>query len=215
MIDKFYTYIYYDPSRNNEPIYVGKGHGTRAWQHLTRRKRHPFIQRLQFMKRNNIKPVIGLYSGLDEEFSFLIEVELIAKFGRKDTGLGTLLNLTDGGEGNSNPSIQTRIKMGSANKGIKRTPEQNFKNSESRKGHPNGRKGIKFKQQDTNNHKNKGKIRTQEFKDNLSKLHSGKIAWNKGVTSARISCLHCGKMYDPGNFKKHINIIYKKENYNG
>lgn len=32
---QYYTYIYYDPSRNNEPIYVGKGYDKRAWDHLT------------------------------------------------------------------------------------------------------------------------------------------------------------------------------------
>ncbi len=53
------------------------------------------------MKKNNIKPVIGLYSGLEEEFAHLLEQELISKFGRKDLGNGPLLNLTDGGEGAS------------------------------------------------------------------------------------------------------------------
>jgi hypothetical protein len=33
-IDDYYVYIYYDPSRNNEPIYIGKGSKIRAWYNL-------------------------------------------------------------------------------------------------------------------------------------------------------------------------------------
>ena len=104
----FYTYIYYDPSRDNEPFYIGKGTNDRAWSHKHRTDIHPFVQRLQFMKKNSIIPVIGLYAGIDEEFAFLLEEELIQKFGRKDLGLGPLLNLTDGGGGNTNRSPEYR-----------------------------------------------------------------------------------------------------------
>lgn len=140
-MNDFYTYIYYDPSRNNEPIYVGKGFGGRAWKHLTKRIIHPFIQRLQFMKKNNVKPIIGFYAGLDEELAHLLEVELIQKFGRKDLGLGPLLNLTDGGEGPSGRkhSAESRRKMSLAKKGIStgpRPPEVGAKVSMSKKGKP-------------------------------------------------------------------------------
>ena len=135
--DSFYTYIYYDPSRNNEPIYVGKGHGKRVWAHLNiRKKKHPFVQRLQFMKRNGISPIIGIYSGLTEEEAFSLEIWFIHKFGRKDLKLGTLLNRTDGGEGASGSKSQ---------KGIKRSEEWKRKhklNSDRRRGKPNGRKGL-------------------------------------------------------------------------
>lgn len=133
-MDKFYTYIYYDPSRNNEPIYVGKGQNKRAWEHLTSRRKHPFIQRLEFMKSNNIDPVIGFYSGLDEELSLLVEEELISKFGRKDLRQGPLLNLTDGGELGANKSIETRKKMSENNLGKKLSETTKKKMSLSRIG---------------------------------------------------------------------------------
>lgn len=118
----FYTYIYYDPSRNNEPIYVGKGKDERAWSHIKYSKgKHPFVQRLQYMKRIGITPNIGFYSGLDEEFAFLLEEELISKFGRKDLGKGPLLNLTDGGQGQSGRRFshtpETKEKMRLAKEG--------------------------------------------------------------------------------------------------
>ena len=121
--ENFYTYIYYDPSRNNEPIYVGKGNANRAWDHLKSNKKHPFIHRLKFMKKGSISPIIGIYAAIDEEFALFLEVELIAKYGRKDLGLGPLLNLTDGGEGMSGNirSVETRAKIGKANLGKDRT----------------------------------------------------------------------------------------------
>lgn len=134
-MEKYYTYIYYDPSRNNEPIYVGKGHNKRAWVHLYSKQKHPFIQRLQYMKKNDINPVIGLYSDLDEELSLLLEQELISKFGRKDLGKGTLLNLTDGGELGANKSVETREKMSKNNLGKILSFKTRTKMSESKKGH--------------------------------------------------------------------------------
>lgn len=96
---KFYTYIYRDPSRNNEPIYIGKGKKNRAWDHLRIKRKNPFIQRLQLMKKNNIVPSIEIIDALDESHAFLMEESLIEIIGRKDLGRGSLLNLTDGGEG--------------------------------------------------------------------------------------------------------------------
>lgn len=113
----FYTYIYYDPGRNNEPIYVGKGKEYRAWCHLYRKDTHPLTQRLNLMKRNNILPNIGFYSEMDEELALLVEIELIAKLGRKDLGLGPLLNLTDGGDGIYNISQEIKDKISNSKKG--------------------------------------------------------------------------------------------------
>jgi hypothetical protein len=132
----FYTYIYYDTSRNNEPFYVGKGFGERAWIHLkeSQQTKTPFYNRLKSMKNKNIDPVIGIYAGLDEEFAHLLEEELISKFGRKDLGLGTLCNLTNGGEGMSNPSTETRSKISAANSNRTVSEETKRKMSESHKG---------------------------------------------------------------------------------
>jgi len=98
---KFYTYIYRDPSRNNESIYVGKGQKLRAYSHLKLKGIGPFISRLKYMNKNNIVPSIEIINALDESHSFLMEECLIEVIGRKDLGKGPLLNLTDGGEGAS------------------------------------------------------------------------------------------------------------------
>jgi hypothetical protein len=120
----FYCYLYRDPSRDNEPIYVGKGKGQRAFTHLKRRDVHPFTQRLQLMAKNAIKPVIEfLLKDCDEELVLLCEEEAIDKFGRKDLGKGTLLNLTDGGEDVINLSVTTRQRMSSIAKTRENLPE--------------------------------------------------------------------------------------------
>lgn len=40
-----------------------------------------------------------------------LEIMLISYYGRRDLNLGTLVNLTDGGDGQSNPSKESRLKM--------------------------------------------------------------------------------------------------------
>jgi hypothetical protein len=109
-MEKYYTYVYYDPTRNNEPIYVGKGFNNRAWHHLVSKKRSPFISRIKHIMSLGFNPIIALYAGLDEEFAFFLEEQLILHFGRKDLSNGTLLNLTNGGEGNSGRIISDREK---------------------------------------------------------------------------------------------------------
>ncbi len=50
------------------------------------------------------------------------EISEIQRIGRRDLGLGTLVNFTDGGEGMENPSIETRKKLSES-----RTGEKNHK----------------------------------------------------------------------------------------
>lgn len=63
-----------------------------------------------------------LFDELTKEEAIAKEIELIAIYGRIDLGLGTLCNLTDGGEGRFNYKLsdETRIKMGLAQKGNKK-----------------------------------------------------------------------------------------------
>lgn len=63
-----------------------------------------------------------LLDELTKEEAIAKEIEFIAIYGRRDLGLGTLCNLTDGGEGrfNHKPTDETRIKMGLAQKGNKK-----------------------------------------------------------------------------------------------
>jgi len=96
----YYVYIYYF---QNAPVYVGLGHGNRAWQHLlpsVRKSRQSkyFYNKLEKEGIDKFEIKI-LKTGLLLSEAILIEQILIKWLGRKDNKTGILYNLTDGGEG--------------------------------------------------------------------------------------------------------------------
>lgn len=141
----FYTYLYIDPSKpskwlaEGEPIYVGKGKKGRAWQH-TRYTHNPhFRNRLAKMKSQSVEPIVKLLvEGVDEELAILVEVEAIAKFGRRDIQTGCLTNLTNGGDGTSGHrhTVKSRKKMSESHKKVVKTPEWNAKVAAALKNKP-------------------------------------------------------------------------------
>lgn len=184
-MDNFYTYVYYDKSRNNEPFYVGKGCGNRAYSHLKRTDKHPFTQRLQYMKKNGVEPVIGIYGGLDEEFALFLEQEIISHLGRKDLGTGPLLNLTDGGDGMNVPSADVREKMSTAKKGKSLSAEHRAKIAAALKG----------KTYASMSDEGRANLSAAKKGKPLSAEHIAKVAAaNKGKTRAPFSDEHKAKI---------------------
>lgn len=100
----YYTYAYL--REDGTPYYIGKGKKYRAFCAKNRNTPVPPRDRILFLKR-----------GLTEEEALKHEIYMIAVFGRKDIGTGILWNFTDGGEGVSNPSQETREKIGRARRG--------------------------------------------------------------------------------------------------
>lgn len=178
--ERFYTYIYYDPSRNNEPIYVGKGCRGRYVDHIkmmNKGKRHPFIQRLEFMQKNNTTPIIGVYAGLDEEIALFLEEELILKFRLKSQG-GTLLNLKTTGNiapaGGWKLSEETKNRMRAAHRGKKGTPHTDkakIKISEALKGRKHSEE---TKEKIRAGNLGKKKVISDKARENLSRALKGK-----------------------------------------
>ena len=78
-------YVYQWLREDGTPYYVGKGKGNRAF---AKRPFAPSKERIEIIKSN-----------LTEQQAFDLEIELIAKYGRKDNGTGILRNKTDGGDG--------------------------------------------------------------------------------------------------------------------
>lgn len=101
----FYVYVYRDPrpTKNNQPVYVGKGTGDRDLSHWSRGSHNkPFQDFIAHLKvRGLVAPCTRVFETEVEAEAFAKEIELINLYGRRNTGLGSLFNLTDGGEGAS------------------------------------------------------------------------------------------------------------------
>ena len=101
----FYVYVYRDPRplKANQPVYVGKGSGDRDLSHWSKGSHNkPFQDFISHLKlRGHVALCERVLQTEDEAEAFAKEVELIALYGRRNLGTGTLFNLTDGGEGGS------------------------------------------------------------------------------------------------------------------
>jgi NUMOD3 motif len=118
----FCTYLWL--REDGTPYYAGKG-----------------LKYRPFRKGSPPKERVIVQEWLCEEDALLAEKFLIALYGRKDTGEGILINLTDGGEGTSGGrwqcppfSEEHRRKIGNAHIGMKRSAEACRNISEGRKG---------------------------------------------------------------------------------
>lgn len=122
---EFYVYLYLDP-RNGEVFYVGKGCGDRASHHVRWKTRSAEMwARIADLRAAGVTPIISTAVCLNEADAFLRERELIAAFGRRDQGTGTLLNKTSGGQGPSGRrhSDAAKAKMSRSRTGKKLTAE--------------------------------------------------------------------------------------------
>jgi hypothetical protein len=108
----FYNY-FHRKADTGEIFYVGKGQGTRAY---VKERNNIFWNRI--VKKHGYTVEIVCYFD-NEELSFSTEKYLIEKIGRRDLGLGPLVNLTDGGDGLRNISEEIRKKISEGQKGNK------------------------------------------------------------------------------------------------
>jgi hypothetical protein len=101
----FYVYVYRDPRplKKDQPVYVGKGTGDRDISHWSKGSHNkPFQDFISHLKQRGLVALCErVFETEVEAEAFAKEVELIALYGRRNTGTGTLFNLTDGGEGGS------------------------------------------------------------------------------------------------------------------
>jgi hypothetical protein len=153
MMKNFYVYIH-RKATNGEVFYVGKGVGDRS---------HVFSTRSDWWKRTAEKHgvIVEVVSdNLQEWYAFELEAELISLYGRKDTGDGPLVNMTNGGEGASghSHSEETRFKISIANSGKSRSDETKRKLAILSRGNTNML----------------GKTLSEETKAKLSLLNIGK-----------------------------------------
>jgi len=107
----FYVYVIFRP--NGIPCYVGKGSGDRWIRHEQRQiheNRH-FRNIIQSARANGEElPKVKVHEGLLEAVALEYEKALIAAIGRQHVG-GPLVNLTDGGDGESGRIMRTEQKQ--------------------------------------------------------------------------------------------------------
>jgi hypothetical protein len=101
----FYVYVYKDPrpTKNNQPVYIGKGTGDRDLSHWSKGSHNKplqdFLSHLRL--RGFVAAVERVFETADEQEAFAKEMQLIELYGRRDLKTGMLFNRTAGGEGPS------------------------------------------------------------------------------------------------------------------
>lgn len=169
------------------PFYVGKGKGNRAYSGQGRSQ----------YWRNVAKDgyTIKLFENLSEEHAFELEAAFIRLYGRRDLGMGCLVNLTDGGDGTSGVvfSKEHKRKLSEAMAGRTVSEETKRKMSEARKGHTNM----------------KGKPHSEETKRKMSEVKKGKDNPFAGKTHSEKTRK---KMSDAWKRRKqNLETIYENE----
>jgi len=156
-------YVYQHRSADtNQIFYVGKGKGKRF---CDKNKRSRYWK--YYVEKHGFIPEI-LVNNLDEELSFLVEMEAIDVYRRRGINL---VNLTDGGEGCSGYSMS-------------HSEEQKKKWSEMRKGITSPRKGVVLTEEV------KAKMSQSKIGRKNSKEHN--LAISKGLIGNR----HTAKLSD-------------------
>jgi hypothetical protein len=134
-MNKFYVYALLDERKpgdysyeiddividlSYEPFYIGKGTGNRMVIH----EKLALIESNTTIKDNKIRKIWSegkkviktkILDQLDENTSLELEIKLIKEIKRKEEG-GPLINLTDGGDGLKNPSLEVRQKISESSK---------------------------------------------------------------------------------------------------
>jgi hypothetical protein len=152
----YYTYAYLREDKT--PYYIGKGKGNRLYKRGSR----------VFAPPKDKSRIIYLKQNLTEGEAFKHEIYMIAVLGRIDLGTGILHNRTDGGEGISNPSEETRRKMSETHKGKIVSEESRKRIGEANK---NPSEETRRKKSDANrgeNNPNYGKTASKETRKKLS-----------------------------------------------
>ena len=192
--------IVYEHLRNdtNEVFYVGIG--VKKGRAFEKHKRNPHWYNIVKKAGYTVNIV---YKDIEHDEAKQIEILLIEKYGRKDLGLGNLVNMTDGGDGalgviiseetrqkyrDRTYSEETRHKMSEAKKGKPRSEETTRKITETKKVRPLSEEARRKMSEAT-----KGKPLSEEHKRKIGERHKGKIVSEE--TGRKISEANTGKTH--------------------
>lgn len=204
----------------NEIFYIGIG----------KKESRPYSKhnRGKFWKdftKNHSYTVEILYENISWEEACEIEKRLIKEIGRRDLGLGPLINMTDGGDGAPNLSEHSRKKMATQKgkttwiKGLNKDSDIRVKKisdklkgkirskqhceniSKSKTGKSNGHLGINHSEE------TKNKIKNAQLgnKYRLGTKHSESskdVMKQKALNRKKFQCAHCKKVIDISNYTR-------------
>jgi hypothetical protein len=216
---------------NNEVFYVGIGNDIKRAYEIKNRTNKHWIGIVN--KHGHTVEIV--VQDVSWEEACIIEKDLIKKYGRFDLNEGTLVNMTDGGEGQSNPSEETReklkykkseehkqklrtyqlgIKQSSQtikkriDNGFHKTPDYRSKMSIALSGDKNPMK----KEENKKKLRKPKPQRTLQHSKKISESKKGKPTWNKGVELEKFICKTCGKKIGgKGNLVQHMNKHLKSK----
>jgi len=178
----------------NEVFYIGIGKIKNYKRAYQKNKSRNALWKNIIKKTNYTVEII--VDNLSWEEACNKEIELIKFYGRIDLGIGTLANLTDGGDGNNNISQHTKQKISNSLKGKSQSLETRQKRSKTLKETWKNEDLRKLKSQQSKKlnelgligtkgkpSKKKGIPLTDEQKEKLSvslkKHYEGHTTWNK------------------------------------
>lgn len=185
-------FLYYHVRPDIEQVfYVGIGSHQRKWKHArTYTKASRNIHWRRIVEKCNGEFIVKIfYDNLTKEQAIEAECMFIEIFGRSDLGIGSLCNLTKGGEGVFELSISSRLKISKAMTGKnnhqygKKHSEQWRKDmSEKMKGENNHNYGkpLSDYQKEINRNAQKGRQKTQEEKNKIYSKTRKKVSDSLG-----------------------------------
>jgi hypothetical protein len=169
-----FVYIHKNP-HNGEVFYVGQGSNHRGRMDRAYSKSSRSKWWNNYVNKYGPPLVEIVATDITKEYADRLEMDLIKLYGRKDLNEGTLVNLTDGGDGNGKRSAEYcrehSLRMSGENHpmwGKKHTTEWIENNSKSHMGKKLSEE-TKKKMSDSK----KGQKRTEETKRKMSESLSG------------------------------------------
>lgn len=178
------TCLYMHTSKTDGRIfYIGIGNERRPYRKDARNK-----DWRNFVKDNGYDVTI-LVENLTWQEACELEIKMIAFYGREDKVGGSLLNKTDGGDGNKNPSEEQRKKMSDSQKRIGNKPPSRKgqkQSEESRKRMSNSKKKMSEETKKKIGQAGIGRKVSKETRNKMSMSRSGsKSALAKKVLNTK------------------------------
>jgi hypothetical protein len=198
---------------NNQVFYIGIGKSSNYDRAFSKKERNKYWYNI--VNKCGYQVDI-IKDGISIEEAIKEEINLIKEYGRKDLKKGTLVNLTDGGDGQVNMSEETKKKLAEFNLGRKienhwskteegknrisewtkgdknpaRNPEIAKKISDSKKGKKNPKIAEFAKQRTGGKNAFYGKTHSGEFREKMRQLKKGVALTEEHKQNLRVAMLN-------------------------